>query len=329
MTKRSRPGEFELIAQFFAPLAAANPGALGLADDAALIAPAPGCRHVVTTDTLIAGVHFRADDAADLIARKLMRVNLSDLAAMGAQPTAYLVAASLPDEIDVDWLADFVRGLAADQSEFGVSLLGGDTTTTPGPLTMTLTAIGEVPDGGEIRRSTAGDGDTVYVSGTIGDAALGLAALTGGLDGLDAAAAASLSERYLMPLPRVALGMALRGVATAAADLSDGLVADLGHICEASGLAAVIERALVPLSAAARKAVDLAPSMIETVLTGGDDYELVFTAPAGSAAAVADAAARSGVAVTAIGRTGAGAGVTVVDEAGQAIDIATPGYRHF
>ena len=174
MALRQLPDEFELINRWFAPLAAGSRGAFGLTDDAGLIEPTAGCNHVVSIDTLIAGVHFLPNDPAALIARKLLRVNLSDLASMGARPVAYLLAVSLPNTIDVDWLNDFASGLAADQQEFGVSMLGGDTTATQGPLTLTATAIGEVPEGEELRRATARPGDVVYVSGTIGDAALGL-----------------------------------------------------------------------------------------------------------------------------------------------------------
>ena len=177
MTGGNRPGEFELIARYFAPLAAANEGALGLMDDAALIGCRPGHRLVATVDALVAGVHFLARDPADLIARKLLRVNLSDLAAMGAEPSCYLLAISLPDDLDEEWFAAFASGLAADQAEYGVKLAGGDTTSAPGALSLCLTALGEVPDGAEIRRAGATPGQDIYVSGTIGDAALAVRGL--------------------------------------------------------------------------------------------------------------------------------------------------------
>ncbi len=179
MAQRPRPGEFELIARYFRPLAAGQPGALGLRDDAAVLAPSPGAAHVLTTDTLVGGVHFLPDDPAGLVARKLLRVNLSDLAAMAARPVGYLLALSLPAECDEAWVEAFAAGLALDQEEFGIGLLGGDTTATPGPLSATITAIGEVAEGAELRRSGARPGDAVYVSGTLGDAALGLMALGG------------------------------------------------------------------------------------------------------------------------------------------------------
>jgi thiamine-monophosphate kinase len=329
VTDRPPPGEFELIGRYFAPLAEAAPGALGLADDAALAKPAPGHHHVIATDTLVEGVHFLADDPPALIARKLLRVNLSDIAAMGAAPKYYLLALSLGPGIGQAWLAEFAAGLAADQDEFGVVLLGGDTTSTPGPVTMTVTAIGELPDGAELRRSTARPGDLIYVSGTIGDAALGVGVLTGKITGLTEPAAAMLAERYRLPRPRVTLGPALRGLATAAIDISDGLVADLGHICETSAVGARIERDAVPLSDAAAEAVARDPTAWSAVLSGGDDYELAFTADPGSAEKI-DAAARAvGVRVTAIGRVTDQGNVVMLDESGNKIDLKSKGYRHF
>ena len=327
MASHRLPDEFELIARYFAPLASDSPGALALADDAGLIAPAPGCDHVVTTDALIGGVHFLPDDPADLVARKLLRVNLSDLAAMGARPAAYLLAASFPESTDADWVAAFARGLAADQREFGLSMLGGDTTATRGPPVFTATAIGEVPMGQELRRSTARAGDIVYVSGTVGDAALGLRALQGA-DGGTVAGNEALIDRYRLPRPRMALGLALRGVATAATDLSDGLLSDLGNVCRASGVGGRIRAEHVPLSPAVHASLVRDASLMGPILTGGDDYELLFTADRRAADAVAAAGRRSGVEVTAIGHVEAGAGVAVLDPAGRTLD-ASGGYRHF
>ncbi len=334
MAKRPRLGEFELIARHFAPLASGRPGALGLLDDAALLAPPPGETLVLTADTIVGGVHFRADDPPALVARKLLRVNLSDLAAMAARPVAYLLALSLAAECDDDWIAAFAAGLAADQAEFGIELLGGDTTATPGPLSATITAIGALPKGTELLRSGARPGDVVHVSGTLGDAALGLMALDGKLGELGEDAAARLIERYRLPRPRIALGQALRGIATAAADVSDGLVADLGHICAASGVAARVDHARLPLDPAARFAVARHGEAASAILSGGDDYELVFTAPPEASAAVTDAAARSDVAVTEIGRIEHGGiqdggGVKVVAEDGREIALTLTGYRHF
>jgi thiamine-monophosphate kinase len=310
--------EFGRIARFFAPLASGFPGALGLTDDAALLAPVPGEELAVTTDALVADVHFRSHDPPDLIARKALRVNLSDLAAMGAKPVCYTLAAVLPASCDEAWLAGFARGLAADQAEFGIALAGGDSVRTPGPLTLSVTAIGSVPAGRAIRRSGARPGDRVYVSGTIGDGALGLAALSGRI-----AADTTLADRYLLPRPRLALGRALQGRASAALDVSDGLVADLGHIAETSAVGLIIEAARVPLSPAARAALAADPRLLATVLTGGDDYELAFTAPADLPAEIA------GVAVTCIGRVVEGAGVSVLDRTGKAVTLSAQGYRHF
>lgn len=328
MARLPRPAEFDIIRRYFAPLAAGADAALGLVDDAAVVALPDGHRQVITTDTLIEGVHFFAADPPDQIARKMLRVNLSDVAAMGATPTACLLAISLADHCDEAWIAAFAGGLGDDLRRFGVSLVGGDTTATPGPVTLTLTALGVVPAGAEIRRSTAGAGDDVYVSGTIGDAALGLRLLDGRLALADPAARALLIGRYRLPEPRTVLGPALRGVATAMADISDGLVADLGHITETSGVGAVIEADRVPRSPAARGAEASDPALLAAMLTGGDDYELVFTAPPGRTAAVAAAAAAAAVPVTAIGRIVADGGVTVLDAAGRPLALVAGGYQH-
>ena len=329
MTGRPLPSEFAFIARFFAPLAAENPGALALLDDGALIRPAPGAEIVVTVDMLIAGVHFLADDPPDLIARKLLRVNLSDLAAMGATPRCYLIAMAVPKDIGAAWMDSFAAGLAQDQAAYGVCLAGGDTTATSGPLTLSLTALGEAPVGEVIRRSTAAVGDDIYVSGTVGDAALAVARMQGEFEIQDADTDAQILERYRLPRPRVALGPALRGVATAAIDLSDGLVADLGHICETSAVAAEIGAAQLPLSPAGRKILAARPDLVRTVLTGGDDYELLFTADPGAADRVAAIALRCDLPLTRIGRITAGSGVRVVDDGGREIDLKSQGYRHF
>jgi thiamine-monophosphate kinase len=326
---RSRKtGEFKRIARIFAPLAKPYPGALGLLDDAALVEPSADCEFVVTTDTIVAGVHYVGDEPASAIGRKLLRVNLSDLAAMGARPCVYTLNIALPDTVDDAWLEDFAMGLSADQTQFGIVLAGGDSVATPGPTTLTLTAIGEVARGKALRRSGAGVGDIVYVSGTIGDGALGLKAVGGALPGLSPADCEWLAGRYRIPEPRLGLGQALVGLATAALDVSDGLVGDLGHIAEASGVGCVVEAARVPLSAPARAALTTDPELRETVLTGGDDYELLFTLPAEQGDAVARAAADAGVPVAEIGRVVAGQGVQVLDEAGQAIELTRTGYVH-
>ena len=317
--------EFRLIAELFAPLAAGFPGALGLTDDAALLAAEPGSDTVVTVDAMVAGVHFLPDDPPDLIARKLVRVNLSDLAAKGAVPFAVLLAAAFPQGIDDDWLRRFAAGLAEDLAHFGVALIGGDTVATPGPLTLSLTALGRVATGRALLRSQAKVGDTIWVSGTIGDGFLGLAAARGQLTGLDEPHVAALADRYRLPRPRTGLGPALIGVAHAAMDVSDGLVQDLGHICRASAVAAVIEAERVPLSAAAHAA----KSPLASLLTGGDDYELLFTAPSQAAAALTRIGEAAGVKLSPIGRVVAGEGVTVVDSVGRALAMGQGGWNHF
>lgn len=329
-------GEFDLIARYLRPLAAAEPGALGLTDDAAVLAPPPGEDLVIAADAMVAGVHFLAEDPADTVGRKLLRVNLSDLAAMGARPLGYLTTLALPkagpDGADTEpWLAGFTAGLARDQAEFGLGLLGGDMTRTEGPLTASLTILGAVPAGCRLLRSTAKAGEAVYVSGSIGDGTLGLALLQGRLALDDAAARDFLTERYRLPVPRLALGRALlaEGLASAAIDVSDGLAADAGHIAETSGCRLEIEAARVPRSPAAEAALAVAPDLAEALLTGGDDYELLFTAPAGAEAGLEALAARLDLPLTRIGRTVAGEGVALLDGAGRPLALERGGWRHF
>ena len=316
-------GEFDLIARYFAPLAK-DPGAFGLTDDAALMTPPPGRELVLTADALIAGVHFFPHDPPGDIARKLLRVNLSDLAAKGAVPLGYLITCAWPPSVDEAFVAAFAAGLGADQTLFGLSLLGGDTTRTPGPMSLSLTAIGHVAPGTMLRRGGARAGDLICVSGTIGDGALGLKVRQGELLHLSAESRAFLDERYRLPHPRLALGqrLAAEGIATACLDISDGLVADLGHICDVSGLAAVIDAPAVPLSPAAQEAVAEEPDLLALCLTGGDDYELCFTVRADTV--LAD------LAVTVIGQMTEGtAQVTVKDRDKQTLQLATSGWTHF
>jgi thiamine-monophosphate kinase len=314
-----RPGEFALIAQLFAPLAT-SPGAFGLTDDAATVAVPRGHQLVVTADALIEGVHFLRNDPPETIAQKALRVNLSDLAAKGAQPIGYLLALSLPKHIRLDWLKKFARGLAKGQREFGVSLIGGDTTATPGPLTIAVTALGSVPRGKMIQRKGAKPGDLVFVSGTIGDAGAGLALLR-----QKAETPHALIGRYRMPTPRLSLGLALRGIASAALDVSDGLLADLGHIAEVCHVRISVEADRLPLSRGLRR---LGGDPVRAA-TAGDDYEIAFTAPVRKSAAIAKAAVDAGVRVTAIGRVGKGEGVALLDEAGREIVVKRRGYTHF
>ena len=318
MTNIGPPAEFGLIARHFRPLA--GPGSLDLLDDGALLDPPPGRHLVFTADTMVAGVHFLPGDPADSVGAKLLRVNLSDLAAMGATPLAYLMTVSAPRDTEDGWFAAFASGLARDQAQFGITLLGGDTTATPGPITLSLTAIGHVAPGAALRRVGAMPGDEVWVTGTIGDGALGLLALQGQIADTDG----WLAGRYRLPRPR--LGLALHGVVSACMDVSDGLVQDLGHLCRAAGLGAVIEADTVPRSRAALAAGE---AWLATCLTGGDDYELVIAVPPGRAGLLAAAASAGGCEVTRIGWFEAGSGVRVLDASGMAISLDRPGWSHF
>ena len=255
MAGRRRTGEFDLIERFFRPLSRAAPGAFALRNDGALLTPPTGASLVVTKDLMVAGVHFPEGEEPSIIARRLLRVNLSDLAAMGATATSYALGLALPEDVADAWVAAFAAGLAQDQEAFGVALIGGDTVATGGPAVLSLTAFGTVAGDACLARSGAGEGDDFYVSGTVGDATLGLRAVRGELAALAASDRAALAERFRLPEPRLALGTALVGLATCAIDISDGLVADLGHICEESGVAARMSTDAVPLSAAAQHAL--------------------------------------------------------------------------
>jgi thiamine-monophosphate kinase len=320
-------GEFERIQRYFVPLA--GPGGLELADDAALLDCAPGRRLVVTADAIVAGVHYLPDDPPALVARKLLRVNLSDLAAMGARPLHYVLTTALPAELGPEWLARFAEGLAEDQRRYGIDLLGGDSVRTPGPAVLSLTAIGEVEAGQEIRRRGAQPGDLVWVSGTIGDAFVGLELLRGAHPDLAPEHRDYLVRRFRLPEPRTELGPRLCGIARAMIDVSDGLLADLGHICETSRAAAIVELDLLPLSPAARAIVEDAPGIRAQLAAAGDDYELLFAGPADAAETIATLSLRLGVRVTRIGRIDVGTGVRLVNADGHQIPLEATGYRHF
>lgn len=315
-------GEFDLIAKYLAPLAAKAPGADGLTNDAAALQTKPGESLVVTTDTMVEGVHYMPGDPAELVARKLLRVNLSDLNAMGAEARGYLLNLTLPKDWKETWVAGFAKGLAEDQKIYDIALYGGDTTSTPGPTTLSLTALGSLPEGEELRRSTAKAGDLVCVSGTLGDGALGLLAAQGELTG---SLAETLRQSYRLPEPPMSLGPKLRGLASAALDISDGLLADLGHIAKQSGLAATIRAPDLPLSEAVREALAEDPDLLRLVLTGGDDYQLVFTVPPARLSDLLDLE----VDVTVIGEMQEGQGVTAVGKRGQAIQHDGDGWKHF
>ncbi|MCE2509894.1 MAG: thiamine-phosphate kinase [Alphaproteobacteria bacterium] len=329
MNRRRLPSEFELIARYLAPLAEGFEGARGLGDDAAVIPPASGFDSVATVDALVEGVHFLGDDPPASIGKKLLRVSLSDLAAMGARPHLYFLTLALSEKTEEAWVADFTSGLAEDQKTYDITLAGGDTVATSGPTTLSLTALGQVPSGKALARSGAGKGDAVYVTGTIGDGALGLAVLNGGCAGLAEAARAHLVGRYRLPEPRTGFGEGLVGLASAAIDVSDGLVADLGHLAEQSGCRATVEAARVPLSEAAEAALGGDRDLLATILAGGDDYELLFTADAAKETQIQSLAGRHGLRVTRIGDTGKGAGVQLLDPQGAPISLGRQGYRHF
>jgi thiamine-monophosphate kinase len=322
MPRDKRIGEFELIARYFAPLAKGFVGAGGLKSDNAFL-PADA-RHdlVVKTDTVVAGVHFLADEEPAVLAAKALRVCLSDLAAGGATPFTYQLSLSLPRDWTERWIAGFARGLAADQRRYGIVLCGGDTVHTPGPLSVTITAFGRVPRRCGLARTGARPGDRLWVSGTIGDATLGLLAARGELG------SRFLEGRYRKPQPRTSLGPRLLGIATATADVSDGLLADVGHIAEASRLAVVIERERIPLSSDARRLLEDKPALWTSVLGGGDDYELVMAVPARKAAALRTAARTARVPVTEIGRFERGRGVRLM-VAGEPVTARRLGYVHF
>ncbi|MHB0973466.1 MAG: thiamine-phosphate kinase [Thiobacillus sp.] len=314
--------EFDLIARHFTR---ATPGAvLGVGDDCALLAPTPGMQLAVSSDMLLEGRHFSPQDSPAGLGHKSLAVNLSDLAAMGATPRWATLAIALPEENDA-WLTAFARGFFRMADQHGIELVGGD--TTRGTLTISITVIGEVPPGQALRRDGAKSGDDVWVSGTIGSAALALAYRQGRLFMEQIDAARVLPALYL-PTPRVELGIALRGIATSAIDISDGLLGDLGHILERSNVGATIEFAALPTLPVAQTYLHEAVAR-DCVLAGGDDYELCFTAPADRRDAVAAAAQSAGVTVTRIGRISAEPGLAVIDADGRPLPFEHTGYDHF
>jgi len=331
MPDSTQSAEERLIARYLRPLAT-HPAALDLIDDAAVLTPPPGCDLVLKADGVIAGVHFFADDPPDAIGRKALRMNLSDLAAKGATPIGFLLSLALPAGTEETWIAAFAAGLGDDAARYGCALLGGDTDHTPGPIWVSIAAFGLVPHGRMVKRSTAKVGDCVIVTGTIGDAALGVklrrdAGLAKSWR-LDDAMATHLKDRYLLPQPRNALAAAVLQHASAAMDISDGLAGDLAKLCRASSVAAEIDVASVPLSDAARTAIAAAPKEIETVLTGGDDYEIVLTLAPEKLTAFGGAAQAAGVPIREIGRVTAGEDARFIQD-GKALSFARPSYSHF
>lgn len=328
-----RPGEFELIRRYFAPLAQ-DPGSLGLTDDAAVLTPSDGCDLVLTKDVLAANVHFFADDAPEAIAAKALRVNLSDLAAKGARPRGYLLGLALPADWTAAWLERFCRGLSADQCVYDIQLLGGDTIRSGNGLQVSVTAIGEVDKGKAVRRSGAGAGDLVFVTGTIGDAAAGLQAR---LDpdfcrshDLTEEEETRILDRYLLPRPRTKIASCLVAHASAAMDISDGLFADAAHLAAASGMDVTLDLAAVPISGALQHLKVKAPDVFGRCLNGGDDYEILATVPSGQAETFVRDTADCGTKVTQIGTVAEGEGRVRLVDAGQAFALEPDGgFRHF
>jgi thiamine-monophosphate kinase len=325
-------GEDRLIARYFKPLAK-HPAALGLVDDAAALSPPPGYDLVLKTDAIVGGVHFFPDDPPGVVAQKALRVNLSDLAAKGAVPLGFLLSIGLPKSITEQWLAGFSAGLAADVDRYACPLLGGDTVRSPDAIMVSVAAIGSLPHGTMVKRSGAQVGDHVVVTGTIGDAALGLrlrhdsAAAQRWL--LQADQHEHLARRYLLPEPRTAIADAVRAHASGAMDVSDGLAGDLTKLCRASDVSARIDVARVPLSAAARTAITVERGLMEAVLTGGDDYEVLATVPPGKLATMRAAAAHAGVALTDIGTVVEGREAPQFTLHDQPLKFAQRSFSHF
>lgn len=320
--------EDKLIARYFGPLAT-HPGALGLSDDAAFIKPPPGCELVLKADAIVGGVHFFNDDPAQVIASKALRVNLSDLAAKGATPLGFLVSLALPKNTSEAWLKSFADGLREDAATYKCPLFGGDTVRTPGPLMVSVSMFGSVPEGMMVRRAGAKPGDKVFVTGTIGDAALGLALRNGVQWPLGDEQRQHLLSRYLLPRPRSALTEAVRHYASASMDVSDGLVGDFAKLCRVSGVAADIDVARVPLSDAARIVLTTEPSARETALTGGDDYEILCTVQPAKVDRFRVAAMAAKVAITEIGTIEEGEGVRFLGDDAKPLVFAQGAFSHF
>jgi len=322
-------GEDSLIAHYFRPLAT-DPGAFGLIDDAALLKHSDN-DIVVTTDAIVEGVHFLPDDPPDTIARKALRVNLSDIAAKGAEPAGFVLTLALREAKD-EWLAPFARALGEDAASFGCPLLGGDTVSTSGPLMISVTAFGRVPPGKMIHRDGAKVGDSIVVTGTIGDAALGLRLLKGDVEGnmLDASSRDFLIRRYRVPQPRNAFAATIRDHASAAMDISDGLAGDLAKLCAASGKSAHIDLGAVPLSKSARAMLHAGVTDLATLVSGGDDYEVLCTIPENRWDSFEAASRTAGVPVTSIGRiVGGNTLPRFLDASGLPIALKRLSYSHF
>jgi thiamine-monophosphate kinase len=320
--------EDRLIARFFKPLAT-HPGALGLTDDAAILTPPPGCDLVFTTDAISAGTHFLPDDPPGQLARKALRTNLSDLAAKGAKPLGFLISLALWKDTSESWLSSFATGLKDDADKYGCALLGGDTDRTSGPLTISIAMLGSLPTGTMVKRAGARAGDAIMVTGTIGDAALGVKLRRGAAWKVPLEAREYLLSRYLLPQPRVALADVLRQYASAAMDISDGLAGDLAKLCRVSRVSASVKASGLPLSDAAQTVLSSEPDQLETIVSGGDDYEILCTVPTAKLGAFKSAAVAAGVQVTQIGEVAKGEGAIVIGPDDKPMALSRPSYSHF
>ena len=323
--------EFDRIKKYFKPLASAERGSLDLLDDAAVLPIGSDSELVISTDALVEGIHYVGDEDASLIAQKSLRTNLSDMAAMGATPWAYTLSLILDPlkKCSADqWLDSFVAGLQIDQNKYDVRLIGGDSVVGAGPTVISITIIGKLNNKGPLVRSGALQNDDIYVSGTIGDSAAGLQVIKGSLDFLDLSDQIYLKNRYYLPQPRVALGLALVGLASAAMDVSDGLIQDMGHLCSASGLAAVINWPNVPLSPPVITLLESKSISISAIINGGDDYELLFTAPSILRPDIEELSKKTEVPLTRIGYMTEGADVLLMDKENQLISLAGAGFKH-
>jgi thiamine-monophosphate kinase len=328
MASDSPSNEDKLIARFFGPIAT-DPGALGLSDDAAFIKPPPGTEMVLKTDAIVGGIHFFPEDPADAVAQKALRVNLSDLAAKGARPLGFLVSLALPKEIDEAWLSAFASGLREDAATYKCPLFGGDTVRSPGPIMVSVATFGSVPEGRMVKRAGAKAGDHVFVTGTIGDAALGLKLRQGAQWPLDDRQREHLKSRYLLPRPRNALAQAVLDYASASMDVSDGLAGDLAKLARVSKVAADIEVARVPLSDAAQAAIAQDAALIEPALTGGDDFEILCTVPPANIDRFRVAAMMARTAIADIGTIAEGEGAVFRRPDGTAMSFAHASFSHF
>lgn len=317
--------EFSFIEKYLQPLTFGKADALNLKDDAAIIPNKPGYDTVITKDAIAEGTHFfKGDDPAKL-ARKLVRVNISDLAAKGATPYCCFLALALPKNTTEAWLKAFASGLHDDFKEFGCFLGGGDTVVHDGPLVLTLTAIGHAPHGKAILRNGAAAEEIIFITGTIGDSYLGLQHIknSGNLSGGE-----KYTERYYIPQPRLSVGLQLHNIASACIDVSDGLIADITHICECSKIGAELELGKIPLSPIGKEAANFDKNFLLKAITGGDDYELLFTAPVGNIDKITKISHETGVPITQIGKITAGNKVDVLDESGNFVEVKNSGYKH-